>query len=49
MTLDGLERELRKQFPKKQKALVNFVRYADDCVPRRLIEKGGGRAELYER
>jgi RNA-directed DNA polymerase len=32
MTLDGLERELRKQFPKKQKALVNFVRYADDFI-----------------
>jgi len=32
MTLDGLERELRKQFPKKQKALDNFVRYADDFI-----------------
>ena len=41
MTLDGLERELRKQFPKNRKAQINFVRYADDCVPRRLLEKGG--------
>jgi group II intron reverse transcriptase/maturase len=26
-----------------------IVRYADDSAPRRLIEKGGSRAELYER
>ena len=26
-----------------------LIRYADDCVPRRLIEKGRSRAELYER
>ena len=26
-----------------------LIRYADDCAPRRLIEKGGSRAELYER
>jgi RNA-directed DNA polymerase len=32
MTLDGLERELRKQFPKNRKAQVNFVRYADDFI-----------------
>jgi len=32
MTLDGLERELRKQFPKSQSAKVNFIRYADDFV-----------------
>jgi len=49
MALNGLERELRKQFPKNRKAQVNFVRYADDCAPRRLIEKGGSRVELYER
>jgi len=29
--------------------LGRLVRYADDCAPRRLIEKGGGRAVLYER
>ena len=40
--LDDLDKELEKRGHK-------FVRYADDCVPRRLIEKGGGRAELYER
>ena len=40
--LDDLDKELEKCGHK-------FVRYADDCVPRRLIEKGGGRAELYER
>ena len=32
MTLDGLERELKKQFPKNRKAQVNFVRYADDFI-----------------
>ena len=26
-----------------------LIRYADDCAPRRLIEKGGDRAVLYER
>jgi retron-type reverse transcriptase len=26
-----------------------LIRFADDCAPRRLIEKGGSRAELYER
>jgi RNA-directed DNA polymerase len=41
MTLDGLERELNKRFHKKPSPKVNFVRYADDCAPRRLIEKGG--------
>ena len=40
--LDDLDKELEKCGHK-------FVRYADDCAPRRLIEKGGGRAELYER
>ena len=30
-------------------SLGKLVRYADDCAPRRLIEKGGSRAELYER
>jgi retron-type reverse transcriptase len=40
--LDDLDKELEKCGHK-------FVRYADDCVPRRLIEKGGSRAELYER
>ncbi len=49
MTLDGLERELRKHFPRNQGDKVNFVKYADDCAPRRLIEKGGSRAVLYER
>jgi len=49
MTLDGMETELRKHFPPRQENKVNFVRYADDCAPRRLIEKGGSRAELYER
>jgi len=28
---------------------LQYIRYADDCAPRRLIEKGGSRAELYER
>jgi len=28
---------------------LRYSRYADDCAPRRLIEKGGSRAELYER
>jgi group II intron reverse transcriptase/maturase len=28
-------------------SLGKLVRYADDCAPRRLIEKGGSRAELY--
>lgn len=32
MTLDGLESELRKQFPKSRKAQVNLVRYADDFI-----------------
>ena len=32
MTLDGLERELRKQFPQDQGNKVNFVRYADDFI-----------------
>jgi RNA-directed DNA polymerase len=32
MTLDGLESELRKQFPKNRKAQVNFDRYADDFI-----------------
>jgi RNA-directed DNA polymerase len=32
MALNGLERELRKQFPKNRKAQVNFVRYADDFI-----------------
>jgi group II intron reverse transcriptase/maturase len=40
--LNDLDRELEERGHK-------FVRYADDCVPRRLIEKGGSRAELYER
>jgi len=30
-------------------SLGKLVRYADDRAPRRLIEKGGSRAELYER
>jgi group II intron reverse transcriptase/maturase len=40
--LDDLDKELEKRGHK-------FVRYADDCAPRRLIEKGGNRAVLYER
>ena len=40
--LDDLDRELEKRGHK-------FVRYADDSAPRRLIEKGGKRAVLYER
>jgi RNA-directed DNA polymerase len=40
--LDDLDRELEKRGHK-------FVRYADDCAPRRLIEKGGKRVALYER
>jgi RNA-directed DNA polymerase len=49
MTLDGLERQLRKQFPESRRSKVNFIRYADDCAPRRQIKKGGNKAELYER
>jgi len=40
--LDDLDKELEKRGHK-------FVRYADDSAPRRLIEKGGKRAVLYER
>ena len=40
--LNDLDRELEERGHK-------FVRYADDCAPRRLIEKGGYRAVLYER
>jgi RNA-directed DNA polymerase len=40
--LSDLDRELEGRGHK-------FVRYADDCAPRRLIEKGGCRAVLYER
>ena len=40
--LNDLDKELEQRGHK-------FVRYADDCAPRRLIEKGGSRAELYER
>ncbi len=32
MTLDGLERLIRKHFPKGNKNKVNFIRYADDFV-----------------
>ena len=40
--LSDLDRELERRGHK-------FVRYADNCAPRRLIEKGGDRAVLYER
>jgi RNA-directed DNA polymerase len=49
MALDGLEGELEKRFPKTRRDKVHLVRYADDCAPRRLLEKGGDLAELYER
>jgi len=39
MTLDGLEDVIRKAVPRRSR--VNFVRYADDCVPRR---RTGGRS-----
>ena len=42
IVLDELDRELERRGHA-------FVRYADDCAPRRLIEKGGKRAVLYER
>jgi len=32
MTLDGLERLIRKHFPKGNKNKVNFIRYADDFM-----------------
>ena len=32
MTLDGLETELKKRFPSRQRKKVYFVRYADDFV-----------------
>jgi len=32
MTLDGMERNLRKRFGKKPSPKVNFVRYADDFI-----------------
>ncbi|MGG5964660.1 group II intron reverse transcriptase/maturase [Salmonella enterica] len=32
MTLDGLEKMLRKSFPKNRSHKVNFVRYADDFI-----------------
>ena len=32
MTLDGLEKVIRKKFPTWKKAKVNFVRYADDFI-----------------
>ena len=32
MTLDGLEKAIRKKFPKWKKSKVNFIRYADDFV-----------------
>jgi len=32
MTLDGLEGELKEQFPKAQRDKVHFVRYADDFI-----------------
>jgi retron-type reverse transcriptase len=41
LTLDGLERLLKETFRKKiirgqcYRPKVNFVRYADDCAPRR--------------
>jgi RNA-directed DNA polymerase len=41
LTLDGLERLLKETFRKKviqgkvHSPKVNFVRYADDCAPRR--------------
>jgi group II intron reverse transcriptase/maturase len=40
--LNDLDKELEQRGHK-------FVRYADDCAPRRLIEKGGDKAVLYER
>jgi RNA-directed DNA polymerase len=44
MTLDGLERELRKEFTDNQRAKVNFVRYADD-----FIVTGGTKEVLEEK
>ena len=35
LTLDGLEPLLAKHFPHRSGKLVNLVRYADDCAPRR--------------
>lgn len=32
MTLDGLEREISKVFPRWRKSNVNFIRYADDFI-----------------
>ena len=33
MVLDGLETLINREFPRWKKLKVNFVRYADDCVP----------------
>jgi RNA-directed DNA polymerase len=33
MVLDGMELLLKKQFPRWKGQNVNFIRYADDCVP----------------
>jgi len=33
MVLDGMELLLKKQFPRWKGQKVNFIRYADDCVP----------------
>jgi RNA-directed DNA polymerase len=34
MTLDGLEKLLKKHYPKYKGKKVNFIRYADDCAQR---------------
>jgi RNA-directed DNA polymerase len=36
-------------FVKRELRCPAYLRYVDDCAPRRLIEKGGNRAVLYER
>ncbi len=42
--------QLRKMQPHSlPRKATYYTRYADDCAPRRLIEKGGYRAVLYER
>lgn len=38
MVLDGLESIIMKKFPRWKRKKVNFIRYADDCVPRSCTE-----------
>jgi RNA-directed DNA polymerase len=39
LVLDGLERTVHRAVPRRSR--VNFVRYADDCAPRRRGKEAG--------